>query len=301
MSTRFGLLPVLFFGVLGLGGLGAPALGQAPACPTPPQQESTPDEVVVKGWLSSKSPFSSDVLVTQSYPGKVTETLVEGRIEVAKDGTVHYRLKGPPPKTPSAGAASKDGKGPRPEVEYFERGGFVVLVGMERPSNRLKVEDCSAITTTSEGKARSRAPTKELLSALGGEADAATARAALVHWTALLGDPRRRMPDEGDIDYTSFRGSNWDVVRTNLEIPRSHVAHITGALIVSEGALGIEWTAKSGIQAATFSLHSTDSPKKAGEENYLDVNVTFSAISNAEPPPFPTAVEALLKGEAANK
>jgi hypothetical protein len=291
----------LLFGVLGLGGLGTPALRQAPACPTPLQQQSTPDETVVKGWLSSKSPFSSDVLVTQSYPGKVTETLVKGRFDVAKDGTVHYRVAGPTLKTPEAGTSSKDGERPRPWVDYYERGGFLVFVGFERLSNPLKVEDCSAITTTNDGKVHSRAPTKELLSTLGGDADMATAIAALVHWTALLGDPRRCIPCEDDIDCTSFSGSSSPVVRTYLEIPRSQVAHITGALIASEGTLQLEWTAKSGVQAAIFSLHSTDSPKKKDEENYFDVSIKFSAISSAEPPSTPPDVEALLKSEAADK
>jgi hypothetical protein len=300
MPTGSELLRALFLGVLGIGGLGAPAIGLTPTCPVPPQI-SSPDEDAVKDWLSSKSPFSSDVLITQSYPGKVTETLVEGRIEVATDGTVHYRLAGPPPKTPAAGTANKNGRGPRPEVEFFERGGFLVLVGTERPSDRLKVEDCSAIATTSDSKLRSRAPTKELLSALGGDAESATGRAALVHWTALLGDPRRCIPVEDDLDVTSFSTSNSPVIRTYFKVPTPHLARITGALTVTKGKLRIDWTAKAGIQGAVYELHSTDSPKKADEENYFDVNVSFSAISNAEPPPPPPEVQSKLTPDAAKK
>lgn len=282
-------------------GVGAIAAAQTPDCKNLPPREPSPEEIVTKAWLSSKAPLSGDVELTLSVPGKVTETLAAGHVEIAPDGTLHYQVARTIRRHAPGEAPTAPGRLLKPEVEFWVRGPWVVLVDKARGAIRLKVDEVAPKADGASESAKSRAPSAELLAALGGDEELARERAELLRWTARLGDPRRCRAADEDIDLTSLSGSSSPVVQTSVQIPKKLVAGILPAVPVSDASLGLDWTQEQGVLAASLALHTTASRKEPGQQNYFDLVVKYEKLSDQQLPPPPADVQTQLAPEPAAK
>ena len=275
-------------------GVGAISAGQTPDCKNLPPREKTPEEVVVQEWLSSKAPLSVDVALTRSEPGKVTETLAEGRAEIAPDGTLHYHVGRTIRRHAPGEPSSAPGRLLKPDVEFWVRGPVVVLVDPARGATRWKLDDVAPKADEPSDSAKPRGPSAELLAALGGDEELARERAELMRWTASLGDPRRCRAADEDIDLTTFSGSSSPTVTTNLSIPKSRVAQVLSVVSISVASVEFQWTEQRGVCTAKLCLHTTASRKEPGQENYFDLVVKYEKSSDQALPPPPADVQTLL-------
>jgi len=282
-------------------GVGAISAGQTPDCKNLPPREEGPDEIVAKAWLSSKAPLSVDVALTRSEPGKVTETLAEGRVEIATDGTLHYHVGRTIRKHAPGEPSGAPGRLLKPDAEFWVRGPVVVLVDPVRGATRWKLDDVAPKVDEKTDPAKARGPSAQLLAALGGDEELARARAELMRWTASLGDPRRCRAADEDIDLTSFSGSSSPIVTTNLPIPKKQVAQVLPVVSISVASVALQWTQQGGVCTAKLCLHTTASRKLPEQENYFDLVVEYEKPSDQELPPPPAEVQALLTPEPAGK
>jgi len=282
-------------------GLGATASGQTPDCKTVPREQEKPEEVVAKEWLSSKSPFASVIAVTHSEPGKVTETVAEGRVEVATDGTLHYHVARTIRKHAPGESASTPGRLITPDVEFWVRGAVVVLVDPKRGIARLKLDDVAPKTDEKSEPSKSSAPTADLLAALGGDDELSVERAGLMRWTAGLGDPRRCMTADDVEDFTSFNNSSSPNVHTFFAVPNARTSGILRAVFISDASLDLEWAPKDGVRSATLKLRTNEGRANPKLPDHFYVVVAYAKLSDAALAPPPVEVQSKLTSEPATK